>query len=651
MERQVVTLLAEAGRQWDEKKEAIGTHGRSIVFLPRGVNPGEKVRVELEEVRADARGRMMYRGRPAPVQSVERWVERDGKIERIELSVDWKFQETELRVLESRPIVRRDGEAHKSSTFVVDWGMSLQTARVTVTTKTEIHELEERIEVSYAAPYQKTMARRDGGTVTETFAVEGIEPIRSGYCEANDWRYNRLRAEYVGEPELYVRFKLAYDGDKSMETPSAIKWPDLPVWVQDYLSALNPVCGCGRERVDAASTQTVCSFCRREAQFEQSFPIARREALAAQAAKLAVVEPVPQETGEIILRSVFDHVAHSWSTNRDLLAEKSAGYAWYYFVGDGVYGSKFPPAALQVLAHLALASGAALQELAGWIAGPHKPNPHALREYEQSYYIKTQVRGEAAEYEPSVSTGELETMVVAVRLCGSMADRSAALDGFERAKASLGASDAMILEIDRILQGADQDFGLALSKLREIETVLAAQERGEILVNFGGYFRRMGATGNADSWVISPDGSRREPDQKEGRRRYEESEGSKYWHIVGTDELAISWSKANTAASHEFVVNKRPVRGLTAQQLATVEAIEEEILGSYYGMSMSGETMSPSLGRGWGFGSGTVERRVTRREQAVRNDTPAQPAKQAEPVDLSKVDLSGLFGGGAKQRR
>jgi hypothetical protein len=93
-EKTVVTLVAEAGRQWDEKKEAIGTHGRSIVFLPRGVQPGERIRVELEEVRADARGRMMYRGLPAPVQSVKRWVERDARVEQIELSVDWKLQET-----------------------------------------------------------------------------------------------------------------------------------------------------------------------------------------------------------------------------------------------------------------------------------------------------------------------------------------------------------------------------------------------------------------------------------------------------------------------------------------------------------------------------------------------------------------------------
>ncbi len=656
----IVTLTAEAGRQWEEKKEAIGTHGRSIVFLPRGVQPGENVRVELEEVRADARGRMMYRGRPAPILRVERWIERSGKLENLELSVDWKLQETELGVLESRPIVRRDGEARKSSTFTTDWSTSLQTARISVTTKTEIPELEEHVDSSCygtPTPRDREMARRDGGTVTETFTLEAIEPVRSGYVHSNDWLDNRRRASYEGEPALYVRLKLAYDGDKTVET-QASKWVDLPSWVQNHLSALNLLCGCRRERVDAPSGKTICSICQRELEFEQAFSMDRRVELAAQAAKLAAIEPVSKEAGEIILASSFDHVPdRGFGTTRSSLVKKSSGFAWYYFDDDGIYGSKFPVVALQILSNLALASGQALRELAAWIAGPHKPNEYRPQEYEQSYYVRSQIKGEALEAS-FVGTDELSSIVVAERLCGSMNDRQAALEGLERVKDALGERDRKTLEISDVLQGDQQDFGLALQKIREIEELFAAQAAGEVLVNFGGYFRRMGATGNADFWVVRPNGSRREPDVKDGRRRYEESEGTKSWNLVEQDELAISWEKMDTRSSHSFKIGKLPAGGLTTEQRVTVAAIEEEILESYQGMSGK---ESPALGRGWGFGPGTIEQRTARRELVDaptssakgedRRETNPEPVMKSEPVDLSRVDLSKLFGGGAKQRR
>ncbi|HEY4493818.1 MAG TPA: hypothetical protein VJB95_00055 [Candidatus Paceibacterota bacterium] len=129
-------------------------------------------------------------------------------------------------------------------------------------------------------------------------------------------------------------------------------------------------------------------------------------------------------------------------------------------------------------------------------------------------------------------------------------------------------------------------------KLREL------QDAGEILVNWGGYFRVMGRTGNAQYWVIRPNGQERLFDEVEYRKRYT-SEGSKHWRLVGPDELAISWSKANTAASHRFAIDHRPVSDCTEAQLQTVNRIEREIEASWEGaVGMSGTT-SPSIGKGW----------------------------------------------------
>lgn len=163
-------------------------------------------------------------------------------------------------------------------------------------------------------------------------------------------------------------------------------------------------------------------------------------------------------------------------------------------------------------------------------------------------------------------------------------------------------------------------------------------ESGAILTNFGGHFRVMGATGNAQYWVIMPDGSERDADEVSYRKRYT-SEGEKKWRLVGPEELAISWFKAYTAADHEFVVNKLPEGGCTEGQLATIGRIEREISERFYGSTGMSGTSSPEIGKGWGL-----------RKQSKPESTP-QPTGSEEKVDLSQVDLSKLFNGGANFRR
>jgi hypothetical protein len=142
-----------------------------------------------------------------------------------------------------------------------------------------------------------------------------------------------------------------------------------------------------------------------------------------------------------------------------------------------------------------------------------------------------------------------------------------------------------------------QNFGKVESELKSLEK---RQSSGEVLPNFGGGFRVSGRTGNAQYWVIGPDGAEREPDEVSYRKRYT-SEGEKVWHLVEQEELAVSWFKVNSAANHEFVVNKVPFDGCTPEQLVTIERIEREIESKWEGVTGVSGKVSPSVGEGWGL--------------------------------------------------
>lgn len=175
------------------------------------------------------------------------------------------------------------------------------------------------------------------------------------------------------------------------------------------------------------------------------------------------------------------------------------------------------------------------------------------------------------------------------------------------------------------------------------EVIRRRSEQGEILANFGGHFRVMGAAGQCQYWVIQPNGAERDPDEVEYRKRYT-SEGSKRWRLVGTEELALSWSKSNTASDHEFVVEKLPAGGCTIEQLATIERLEREISERFDGaVGISGK-VSPCISKGWGLDSKPSSKPSP---EPVEEPTP----KNTEPINLSKIDPSKLFGGSAKIRR
>lgn len=175
------------------------------------------------------------------------------------------------------------------------------------------------------------------------------------------------------------------------------------------------------------------------------------------------------------------------------------------------------------------------------------------------------------------------------------------------------------------------EAGEASKVARELDR---RQQSGEILVNFCVWKRRGGATNCGQSWIIRPDGSLREPDSMDCPRPRHSDEGTQKWNLVETDELALSWSKAYTAAPHEFVVSKLPAGGLTEAQRETVKRLEQELVEQFDGaVGMSGRT-SPSVGNGWGL------------KTAPKPVTPKADAKPAgaEQVTKSLGALKDKFG-------
>ena len=188
-------------------------------------------------------------------------------------------------------------------------------------------------------------------------------------------------------------------------------------------------------------------------------------------------------------------------------------------------------------------------------------------------------------------------------------------------------------DIENWVEKAEAAMAKVRAAVPAAEELCRKQKGGEVLANFDAWKRHGGSTNCGQGWVIRPDGSFREPDSVDcPRPRYDD--GTQHWGLVQADELAISWRKACTAAPHEFVVAKRPVGGLTKAQLAAVEEIECGLARQWDGaVGLSGNTVSPPVGRGWGL------------KPVPAPKKPAAPA--GPPVEVGGLNLAGLFGGAA----
>lgn len=151
------------------------------------------------------------------------------------------------------------------------------------------------------------------------------------------------------------------------------------------------------------------------------------------------------------------------------------------------------------------------------------------------------------------------------------------------------------------------------------------------LANFGGHYRVMGAAKNAQFWVIRPDGSLREPDEDVGRgycQKYKGAEGDKRWNVVAPEELALSWSKPFTAATHEFIVNKLPVSGVTPAQAETAKRLQTEIAERFDGTTGCSGRTSPGIGNGWGL----ADKAEVSAEEPVKSVTEGGERASAEQI-------------------
>ena len=221
-------------------------------------------------------------------------------------------------------------------------------------------------------------------------------------------------------------------------------YSELPEWIRRPHEERFPICACGRCRVDAveqnADGYTRCQKCRKEETcdwcgrkntpvvmilerktcqkcepmasqadlVEQHLPSARRQEFAALAEKLGSGRALCCSDGEMVAKDLQSLRADP--EMRSHFAKEYRGYPWYYLAGGAIWGSKFPPAALELLALLPQARGTGLVRLAAWVAG----GVHRQGDLEQDFFFRTQVKGEDAPL--ALSAESLANASVAIKL-------------------------------------------------------------------------------------------------------------------------------------------------------------------------------------------------------------------------------------------
>ncbi len=674
----IETLEATQGKN---EGEAIASFKRSIVFLPRGVTPGQKVRVKLVELgKKDRNERPMYRGEPAPDVSSESWKDNgDGTATKVSISTNWKGEAREVGVLETKALEKRDDTRSWRSEYKIS-GPDFTSSRVEEVRKYKT-ALEEQKVVNSAIVWQ-TVGHRDEPDQIFFYPVKEIRIKEQG----DIWTF-RFEPSYTPGWTAYVKVTFTKPDGKEEEETIMSSWAELPGWLQSQHEAKFPVCVCGRKRYDRQNPdgyskceecrkQEVCARCGKQAtvklvgkgedkldqirqilgekEIDELEDEATRdsgdsneaiaaiatyelgsdqisqvlagnlkastfnghkltlevmngkitivavdggliqpggrlvcpncevyeyteqlvntnltremlEAIATEAKKLLAGQAMPQADGEAVLRNTLDHLEEF---ARDHFTRKWAKYNWYYFCNDGIYGCKLAPAALQILQFLPQASGNGLVEMIAWITNQAKP-----ADPDQDYYLRTQVQGEKADI-PHLTADMLTKIKLADWLRGSEADRIAAISGHKALVEKLGPEFEDIKAVEIILQETEQDYAAAVAKIREIGALVAASEKGEILLNFGGHFRHMGENDQSDVWVIDPYG--REVEAKIDYRKNYRSEGNKNWPIVREDCLVLRWARnqAGRTFFETWEVVKLPKNGVTPAQREAAKTME-----------------------------------------------------------------------------
>lgn len=413
-EERIVTLLAEKGKRFEEDGQAIASHGRSIVFLPKGVQPETEVRVRLQELREDSRGRMMYRGVPSPVEYTERWKDNgDGTASRVKIAIDWKLEENEVEALETRPLESREEGPTSQDRFSLQWGADLASTFVEKVEVKVYPIMTEYVHTDGKVFWKRTGSREESGP-PELLPVTKVEAL-AGWIASREWHTNRFAIQW--EPSRPVEVTVHF-ADNS--TVHATTFGQMPEWWQKEQEARYSLCSCGRQRrdVQVSDGYAKCELCRAEEtcvrcgkqakvavingrlvcnscqpfeeaerEIAQLLPSALLEKVAAEARRLAAGNALAGPEGEVVLRAMVSGIEPDW--RREEILKKYTGYGWYYFTEDGIFGAKLAPAALSVLSFLPQATGNGLVELVAWIV----QGPRVMANV-PDYYVKTQVEGE-----------------------------------------------------------------------------------------------------------------------------------------------------------------------------------------------------------------------------------------------------------------
>lgn len=589
----IETLLAEKGQRYEEDGQAIASHGKSIVFLPKGVQPDQKVRVKLLEIKEDSRGRMMYRAVPAPVEFTEKWKDNgDGTASKIKITTDWLLQESQAGVIDTRKLEIQEDSPRTRTDDKVVWGSSLVDSYIEET-KVMVTPIESEVVKNGALEWEKNTEREDDKkTLKHPLKEIDIPGVGPKWPWLNlDYSSNKVQGNVRAE---------------QASTYLDAVWTEMPDWWRQEVEARFPVCSCGERRYNAqnadsyakceacrkhehceycgkelkitiVNNQMICDSCKASQEQEQliakHFTDAHLKMIMNEAKKLLDGQALEPELALAVLKTGLEHIPSDLTQSRML--DQWREYQWYYFTDEGVFGTKFEPAALQVLQYLSQAVGNSLVEFIAWIAGGAKPSS-------LDFYLQTQIEGQEAD--PKLTKDLLEQVVVdleagkpvlADRLRGSEADRTKALAGYNKLVEKLGSDSSQVEAVERILQSREQDYSSALKEIREAEDIVSAIDRGEVLTNWEGHFRVMGDNNQSDLWVIDSNGEEVEPTEIDFRKRYT-SEGDKRWEIVDSDQLAIRWNRwqASRKFFESWEVAKLPVQGVTDAQITTARAIE-----------------------------------------------------------------------------
>ena len=393
----VATLTAERGKRFDENGEAIASYVPenrrrygSIVFLPRGTEPGKQYRVKLLAIegKADKAGREMYRAVPASSEYSERWRDNgDGTISLVTYTLNWKLEESEEGVREMRPKATRSRVVSTKTSPQLHLGTD-KTSSYIEDTPIEVWWDEEEVAQNNQVVWSRSAERE--------VALGGVRwPIETVLVVPGcDWHKSRLQPTY--RATTAVMSAVAYLPGASAARIEfglpANAWAELPRWCRKEIEARFPLCTCKRARVDAPASKTVCARCEVEAELVRSIdcelPAKRRAELAAEANELLAADHLTQTEGEALLESLRLDEAGTVHVTSDY-----AGYPWYYRKGDGIWGSKFSPEALELITRLPEARGSGLVRLAGWLVGGR----HRVAELGSDYFFLTQVKGEVVE--------------------------------------------------------------------------------------------------------------------------------------------------------------------------------------------------------------------------------------------------------------